>query len=252
MFPADNLRCKYKLKGLKQLVQNNDIVLLQETHFASRSVASVRRLCTSLGCVLFAFARGQAAGGVAAIAKRSSLEHNFSRVESTETIASRIGCLQCYGPNGNLQFFSTHMFPCTDADRIGAMRSIRSTLSPSAAHVIAGDFNFVEMPEDRLYYDVEGPSSDVDDRVAQYWLASFGDFVDMAQTTSMTYFGPDHSARLDRIYLSPTSVPDALFDVCSWIEHGFRDKSDHVPVTLRVSPKTNKKSNGCFVFYKTT
>ena len=78
-FPADNLRYKYKLKGLKQLVQNNDIVLLQETHFASRSVASVRRLCTSLGCVLFAFARGQAAGGVAAIAKRSFSESTFAR-----------------------------------------------------------------------------------------------------------------------------------------------------------------------------
>ena len=109
-FPAENLRYKYKLKGLKELIQKKDIVLLQETHFASRSVASVRRLCTSLGCVLFAFARGQAAGGVAAIAKRSFLEHNFSGVEWTETIASRIGCLQCYGPNGNLQLFSTHMF----------------------------------------------------------------------------------------------------------------------------------------------
>ena len=92
-FPADTIRYKYKLKSLKQLIQQNDVVLLQETHFASRSVASVRRLCTSLGCVLFAFARGQAAGGVAAIAKRSFLEKIFTRAERTETVATRIGCL---------------------------------------------------------------------------------------------------------------------------------------------------------------
>ena len=42
------------------------IVFLQETHLSKRSVGSLRKFAERVGCIVFAYARSQAAGGVAA------------------------------------------------------------------------------------------------------------------------------------------------------------------------------------------
>ena len=74
------------------------------------------------------------------------------------------------------------------------------------------------------------------------WVDTFGNFGDISQSTAMTYFGPDHCARLDRVYVNLVHVPPDLFKVRSWIMPGFRELSDHVPVCVYIYTPTPQKS----------
>ena len=60
----------------------------------------------------------------------------------------------------------------------------------------------------------------------------------------MTYFGPEHSARLDRVYVKLERIPANLFVVRSWVVPWFRELSDHIPVSVSIkalSPKVGRR-----------
>ena len=71
----------------------------------------------------------------------------------------------------------------------------------------------------------------------------FPDWVDVSQQTSMTQFGPEHCARIDRIYCQAHRVPESFFRISSTVVAGFRELSDHVPVQVHIKHKKKQKSN---------
>ena len=116
-FPANPIRACYKSRGLDKLLRDNDMVMLQEAHLATRFIACCRNLASKHKCVVFGYAHGQASGGNLKFAKVSFLENNCKNVVWEDIVPGRVGCLKCWGDQGAACFYNIHMFPCTDQTR---------------------------------------------------------------------------------------------------------------------------------------
>jgi endonuclease/exonuclease/phosphatase family metal-dependent hydrolase len=182
-------------------MKSHDITCLQETHFSRRSVSSVRKFCIKHGFILFAGAHSQSTGGVGILIRADFLQTNSQYAEWEELQLGRLGHLKCVGKNGNLSILCAHLFPATDVDRIELLTKLRSSLDSNVNSVIVGDFNFVEYKSDRMYYDVESPYRETDTKIRDFFWDTFAEFEDVSQSASYTQFGPEHSAKLDRIYI---------------------------------------------------
>ena len=129
------------------------------------------------------------------------------------------------------------MFQSNDTAQAQYIRTLETHSSPQAFNVMAGDFNFVHTHTDRMNYDIDAPPTFPDAKTYSRWGDAFGGYFDTSQETAMTYFGVDHAARLDRVYVKLALLPSSLYKVRSWVCPGFRQLSDHVPVSVRISIK---------------
>ena len=172
-------------------------------------------------------------------AKEAFLKANFSRVEWTEWAPGRIGALTCTGAKGSANFVNAHFFPSSDAARKQYIETIHNKLQDESCNILTGDFNFVPKSDDRMYYDSDEPTSNIDEHIQDFWDTHFSNYSDISQTTSMTQFSPEHCARLDRVYIQAHLVPSQFITVHGSVVPGFRDLSDHVPITTNIYAKTN-------------
>jgi hypothetical protein len=156
-------------------------------------------------------------------------------------VYERVGRLRCGGKNGLAEFWNIHLYPTTDSARVASLNKIQNDMHARAFAVMLGDFNFVSYNDDRIYHDCSSPISQTDNKFAEYWGEHYHDMRDISQSVSMTQFSPTHSALLDRIYVSSKLAPQSLFEHTSWIVPGFRDLSDHVPVSATLRPQRHEK-----------
>ena len=221
-FPADYIRANTKLKGLKRLLLNADVVCLQETHFSHRSVHAVRKLCDKIGCFIFAPALSQSAGGVGIInRKRGFLGNAFFLGGVTGDCSIQTGSLTVCWAEGR-----TNNFYLLLVSSYGSWenRFIKARFTKSG----------YQLQQHNCRDDVDYPTRNSDVKVREFWQEHFWDYEDVSRSSSLTYFGPEHSSRLDRIYIKSEFIPKQLFRVASHIEHGFRVLSDHVPVSVKL------------------
>ncbi len=242
-FAAKWARAIKKRRGLEKLLCNNDITCIQESHLAVRSLQSCNNLAHKFKCVVFGFAHGQLAGGTLVFVRRAFLEQHFHLAVWEELVPGRAGCLRCFGPKGNACFFNVHVYPCDPASCSGMFSVIAKSVKSNCFNMCMGDFNFVPKSDDRLYYDTDEYIKNTDVGVHNAWLEHFPDWTDISQATSLTQFGPEHAARLDRVYCPSIQLPQALVQIRSSIVPGFRDLSDHVPVRVQIHTKSASKSN---------
>ena len=241
-FPAKFTRANQKLKGISQLLSSNKITLLQETHLSRRSVSICKKLALQSSCFGFGSYGSQAAGGIYCFVQQDFLESNFDWARCDELVPGRVSKLTCSGASGTLVIYNVHLFPSCDPVRKEFLELIRADSNPNAFNVIAGDFNFTNIAADRIYYDNDYNDNTNNGNVSNQFNNIFPGYCDISQETAMTYFGPEHSARLDRLYVQLARVPANLFKIRSWVVPGFRELSDHIPVCVRIS--TPRRAGG--------
>ena len=224
-------------------MKTHDVCFPQETHLSIRSLHALRKFAQRAGCFVFGYAGSQQSGGVAVLVRQAFLEDNFSHCTWEELVPGRLGVLRCSGERGCASFFNAHFFPTTDEARRDAIDTFRRHIRMDECVVAAGDFNFVTSLDDRLNYSLDADVRDNDRTIRAYWDEHCWDLSEVSQTTSMTYFGFDHTARLDRIYITSSLIPPQLYRIQSSILAGYRNLSDHVPVSVGIALKTTKSSN---------
>ena len=147
------------------------------------------------------------------------------------------------GEKGAASFYNMHVFPCDPKACAHMFQKVSAHTRPSMFNMISGDFNFVANSQDRMYYDIDNPIHDSDELVHNIWLKYFGHFTDVSQLTSYTQFGPEHCARLDRVYCEASKLPSSMFKVRSSVLPNFRNLSDHVPIRTHIHVKRNRSTS---------
>ena len=131
-FPADLSRARCKAKGLKSLLLKHDIVAIQESHLARKSVHAVRKLAEDCGTFVFGHFHSQASGGIILFVRKTFLENNFEYAFWEETVSERVGRLRCGGKHGLAEFWNIHLYPTTDPARVSCLDKIQKNMHAQA------------------------------------------------------------------------------------------------------------------------
>ena len=169
-------------------------------------------------------------GQVSIIVNRTFLDL-FDRVDWAVIVEGRVARMTLDGPKVKLCLHAVYLDPESLENKFNAIRDLNKAMDPSAHNIVAGDFDFVEHPSDRIAKASANVATSEDCRAAEQWKRHMSHH--KLQEFEQEHFTCEHShgwSRIDRIYTdlhAANLLCSSSF--CTFLTHP-RLLSDHSPI----------------------
>ena len=227
------------LEALK-LAEIHDFVILSETR-ETKTRKEYTKSALPKEYVMYSTGISARKGGVAVFIKKAFLD-KFLTAEWAVIVEGRVARLTLDGPMGRLCIFAIYLDPSSVENQVKSIQCIGQATDPHAHNVLSGDFNFTEMPSDRIAKQTADLSKSEDRRQTEEWkqyvhARGFREF-------HQPHYSCENShgwSRIDRVY-SDLHAANLLTvqSFCNLLEHR-RNLSDHSPISFGMKAKRAKK-----------
>ena len=247
-------RKQHTFQEALKLADLHDFLVLLETR-ENKSRKNYTEAALPEGYTMYSTEISARKGGVAIFIKKAFL-NKFTKVEWTIFVEGRIARLTLDGPGGRLCIFAIYLDPSSIDNQISGIQCIGREADPSGHNILAGDFNFVEAPTDRIAKHTADPSKQDDRRQSERWkqCVRARDFQEFYQP-NFTCENSHGWSKIDRVYsdLHAASLVCST-SFCTVLGHR-RHLSDHSPISFGLQNKRSKQhkaipawvvADGCF------
>jgi len=231
-----------KVHFVSKLLAKHDFVVLSETRQSVERELFTEGILSSTVTIYSSFLDTYK-GGVCIIVKKSFLERFDKSVKWKVIEKGRLASLTCRGRGGCLQIIAVYLDPSSIAQRTQSIRHLPSLMRQDVHTLIAGDFNFVMIPSDRISKTTgesqlnRGDRSNTATWSEVLFSARLSEFAQPMHTCESSFGW----SRIDRVFsnIHPADLA-TMTSSCHLLSHP-RFMSDHSPVSFRVAARRRSK-----------